>query len=220
VGAGRGRVTHGLPMSCATAHGSPCGLFILLISLPPYRHSLTSRNVDEDDVVGENDIIGKDNIVGEDDIIGEDNIVGENDIVGEDDIENEDPVALEGDSTEVSGCGEENRPALISGEWNLDNIRQSSPGSLTTTLPNEPASIPTVSATVNDPTVDQQFTLDGPATRIGRKRKARNLQAILEVCTCGQHVMEEEISSGRNIIRCTSTGCETQWVSWGFHNGE
>jgi hypothetical protein len=175
---------------------------------------LTSRNIGEDDVVGENDLVGEDDddiigkdeddIVGEDDIIG-DNIVGENDIAGEDD-----PVALEGDSTEVTDCTDQelNQP---------DNVRQSSPGS---TLPNEPASIPTVSAIVDDPTVDQQFTLDGPATRIGRKRKARNLQAILEVCTCGQRITEEEISSGRNIIRCTSTGCETQWVSWGFHNRE
>ena len=163
---------------------------------------MTSRNIGEDDVVGENDIVGED----EDDIVGEDDIIGDN-IVGENHIA---PVALEGDSTEITDCTDQelNQP---------DNVRQSSPGS---TLPNEPASIPTVSAIVDDPTVDQQFTLDGPATRIGRKRKARNLQAILEVCTCGQHVMEEEISSGRNIIRCTSTGCETQWVSWGFHNRE
>jgi len=168
---------------------------------------LTSRNVGENDIIGEDedDIIGEDDIVGEDedDIIGED----EDDIVGENQIAS---VALEGDSTEITDCTDQelNQP---------DNVRQSSPGS---TLPNEPASIPTVSAIVDDPTVDQQFTLDGPATRIGRKRKARNLQAILEVCTCGQRVMEEEILSSRNIIRCTSTGCETQWVSWGFHNRE
>ena len=163
---------------------------------------MTSRNIGEDDVIGENDIVGED----EDDIVGEDDIIGDN-IVGENHIA---PVALEGDSTEITDCTDQelNQP---------DNVRQSSPGS---TLPNEPASIPTVSAIVDDPTVDQQFTLDGPATRIGRKRKARNLQAILEVCTCGQRVTEEEISSGRNIIRCTSTGCETQWVSWGFHNRE
>ena len=114
---------------------------------------MTSRNIGEDDVVGENDLVGEDedNIVGEDNIIG-DNIVGENDIAGEDD-----PVALEGDSTEVTDCTDQ--------ELNqLDNIRQSSPGS---TLPNEPASIPTVSAIVDNPTVDQQFMLDGPATRIG-----------------------------------------------------
>jgi hypothetical protein len=143
---------------------------------------LTSRNIGEDDVVGENDIVGED----EDDIVGEDDIIGDN-IVGENHIA---PVALEGDSTEITDCTDQelNQP---------DNVRQSSPGS---TLPNEPASIPTVSAIVDDPTVDQQFTLDGPA--------------------CGQRVTEEEILSGRNIIRCTSTGCETQWVSWGFHNRE
>ena len=60
---------------------------------------------------------------------------------------------------------------------------------------------------------DQPFTLDGPATRIGRKRKARDLQAILEVCICGQAVTDNEISSGENVIKCKSIGCETGWVS-------
>ena len=118
---------------------------------------MTSRNIGEDDVVGENDIVGEDedDIVGEgeDDIVGEDEIIGDN-IVGENDIA---PVALDGDSTEVTDCTDQERNQL-------DNIRQSSPG---LTLPIEPASIPTVSAIVDDPTVDQQFTLDGPATRIG-----------------------------------------------------
>jgi hypothetical protein len=65
---------------------------------------------------------------------------------------------------------------------------------------------------------DQEFTLDGPATCIGRKQRARNLQDMLEVCTCGEHVTQEEILSGQNIIRCTSKGCETQWVSCDLDN--
>jgi hypothetical protein len=60
---------------------------------------------------------------------------------------------------------------------------------------------------------DHPFTLDGPATRIGRKRKARDLHAILEVCVCGQAVTDGEASSGEGVIRCRSVGCETGWVS-------
>ena len=57
------------------------------------------------------------------------------------------------------------------------------------------------------------FNLDGPATCIGRKRKARDLHAILEVCMCGQVVTDGEVSNGKGIIRCKSVGCETGWVS-------
>ena len=57
------------------------------------------------------------------------------------------------------------------------------------------------------------FNLDGPATCIGRKRKARDLHAILEVCMCGQVVTDGEVSNGEGIIRCKSVGCETGWVS-------
>jgi hypothetical protein len=60
---------------------------------------------------------------------------------------------------------------------------------------------------------DQEFSIDGPSTRIGRKRKARDLNAILKVCTCGQTVADSEISSGEGVIRCKSVGCETEWVS-------
>ncbi|KAF8240217.1 hypothetical protein L208DRAFT_1546537, partial [Tricholoma matsutake] len=45
----------------------------------------------------------------------------------------------------------------------------------------------------------------------GRKRKVRDLHAILEVCTCGEAVTDEEISTGKGIIRCESAGCETRW---------
>ena len=68
--------------------------------------------------------------------------------------------------------------------------------------------IPTV-----DPTMDGQFTVDAPMTRVGRKRKARDLQSILVVCTCGQAVSESEISQNANVIKCKHAGCETGWVS-------
>jgi hypothetical protein len=64
-----------------------------------------------------------------------------------------------------------------------------------------------------DPTMDGQFTVDAPITRVGRKRKAQDLQSILVVCTCGQAVLESEISQDANIIKCKHAGCETGWVS-------
>ena len=60
---------------------------------------------------------------------------------------------------------------------------------------------------------DHQFSLDGPATRIGRKRKARDLPSILQVCTCGKTVQEAEKSSHEGVIQCKAVGCETVWVS-------
>jgi hypothetical protein len=60
---------------------------------------------------------------------------------------------------------------------------------------------------------DHQFSLDGPATRIGQKRKARDLHSILQVCMCGQTVQEDEKSRGEGVIQCHVTGCETVWVS-------
>lgn len=58
-----------------------------------------------------------------------------------------------------------------------------------------------------------QFSLDGPATRIGRKRKARDLPSILQVCTCGNTVQGGEKSSHEGVIQCKTVGCETGWVS-------
>jgi hypothetical protein len=59
---------------------------------------------------------------------------------------------------------------------------------------------------------DHQFSLDGPATRIGRKRKARDLPSILQVCTCGNTVNGEEKASHERVIECKAVGCETGWV--------
>jgi hypothetical protein len=87
----------------------------------------------------------------------------------------------------------------------------------------EPPAFPTGTKVVGPPTADSAalvdrdanhlFTLDGPATRIGRKRKARDLHAILQGCVCGEVVTDMEVSNGEHVIRCKSVGCETGWVS-------
>lgn len=66
------------------------------------------------------------------------------------------------------------------------------------------ATMPTI-----DPTMDGQFTVDTPMTRVGRKRKARDLYSMLVVCTCGQAVTESEISRNANVIKCKRAGCES-----------
>lgn len=72
------------------------------------------------------------------------------------------------------------------------------------------AGLPTVE-TNEDHT--HQFSLDGPAMCIGRKRKARDLPSILQVCTCGNTVQGGEKSSHEGVIQCKTVGCETGWVS-------
>jgi hypothetical protein len=61
--------------------------------------------------------------------------------------------------------------------------------------------------------IDHQFSLDGLATRIGRKRKAKDLPSILQVCTCGKTVQEADKSSHGGVIQCKAVRCETVWVS-------
>jgi len=68
---------------------------------------------------------------------------------------------------------------------------------------------------------DHRFSLDGPVTRIGRKRKARDLHSILQVCTCGQTVHEGEKQGEKSrddVIQCKAVGCETVWVSVNCQN--
>jgi hypothetical protein len=60
---------------------------------------------------------------------------------------------------------------------------------------------------------DNQFTINAPETRAGRKRKTRDLHSILSVCTCGHAVSEDEILQNTDIIMCQRAGCETGWVS-------
>jgi len=155
--------------------------------------------------------------------------VGEEDGSGRYD-ESEDVVPLEGElddhtDHEQDEPVEENAgPAFSARKSNPDNAGQCSPSSQpshTTPLSKpasitalEPQRIPDVSAPDDDQHPASEFNLDGPATRIGQKRRARNLQAILEVCTCGQCVTQEEIANSQNTIKCTSIGCETQWVNW------
>ena len=57
------------------------------------------------------------------------------------------------------------------------------------------------------------FTLNTPETRVGRKRKARNLGPILEVCHCGERISEFDEGSSDAVIACKRTGCETRFVS-------
>lgn len=57
------------------------------------------------------------------------------------------------------------------------------------------------------------FTVSALETRTGRKRKTRDLHAMLAVCTCGEAVTENEIAQDENVIDCRRAGCETGWVS-------
>lgn len=62
---------------------------------------------------------------------------------------------------------------------------------------------------------ETEFTVNAPETRVGRKRKAKDLSTMLEVCTCGNKVEELE---RLEAIQCKRAGCETGWVSvvlWG-----
>ena len=86
----------------------------------------------------------------------------------------------------------------------------------TPTLLNPPLASPTpglATALPLDASSDNPFTVDAPETRTGRKRKTRDLHAILAVCTCGDAVSESEITRDENVIECRRTGCETGWVS-------
>ena len=81
----------------------------------------------------------------------------------------------------------------------------------------------TTDPSVSDPHLDNQtddehdhFMLDRPAMHIGQKQRARDLQTILEVCTCGSTVMHKEISRAQSVIECTMVGCKTRWVSERF----
>jgi hypothetical protein len=49
--------------------------------------------------------------------------------------------------------------------------------------------------------------LDSEPTRVGRKRKAKNISG-LTVCLCGVRAKPNEVDS----IQCRKTGCETVWV--------
>ena len=120
----------------------------------------------------------------------------------------------------------------LSDKWDMDYDQWHSPQSQLSSTPaqiqpaeSDPASphcpiqdspmpeIATSSSRMIEPRDNHQFVLDGPVTWIGQKRKTQDLQAILEVCTCGEAMTHKEISSSKSIIRCKSTECETGWVS-------
>jgi hypothetical protein len=73
-----------------------------------------------------------------------------------------------------------------------------------------PASVPVPPL---DASSSNPYTVYAPETRTGRKRKARDLHAMLAVCTCGEAVTEFEITRDENVIECRRAGCETIWVS-------
>jgi len=61
-------------------------------------------------------------------------------------------------------------------------------------MPDPPTPLPMPPMTHVDGLMDNNFVLDAPETRVGRKRKTRDLHSMLVVCTCGQIVTEDEIS--------------------------
>ena len=154
------------------------------------------------------------------------------DVVEEDDRSDEEE---EGDDNETIHLGNNiiaSDPKDLEGDtlgdgWDMDDSRQHLPEPQVSLMPTQTGSMtassfpahhpPTpeiaASASASLTTDNQPFTLDGPATCIRQKPKARDLQAILEVCTCGQAMTDNKISSSGHVIKCKSTGCETGWVS-------
>jgi hypothetical protein len=143
-----------------------------------------------------------------------------------DEEDDDETVHLENDVREVIANDPEDLEGDALGDgWDVDDNGQHLPGlrvSLTPTetrsttassFPAQDPPTPEIAALASHTSDNQPFMLDGPATHIGRKRKARDLQAILEVCTCGQAVTDNKITSGGSVIKCKSTGCETGWVS-------
>ncbi|KAF8054223.1 hypothetical protein FPV67DRAFT_1763516 [Lyophyllum atratum] len=59
--------------------------------------------------------------------------------------------------------------------------------------------------------IESVFLLDGPETRVGRKRKTRDVNAMLSVCICGKTVSKEEQKARDLAIECKRVGCETGW---------
>ncbi|KAF8058599.1 hypothetical protein FPV67DRAFT_1565461 [Lyophyllum atratum] len=61
---------------------------------------------------------------------------------------------------------------------------------------------------------DDVFRFEAAETRVGgRKRRARDLNAILTVCICGKKVSAEERQRENVALECKRVGCETGWVS-------
>jgi hypothetical protein len=79
----------------------------------------------------------------------------------------------------------------------------------TPTRLNSPSPVPPLDTLSGNPST----VYASETTRNGRKRKTRDLQAMLAVCTCGEAVTESEITRDESIIECRCAGCETVWVS-------
>jgi len=126
----------------------------------------------------------------------------ENDKHSEQDLE-----YLSGDAQVTSGNNgvrDGDVPATMEGQMTATKDHHSPVPNHVPTTPN-PITSPPVDA------IDNQFTVDTPETRAGRKWKTRDLHSILAVCTCGQAVSEDEILQNRDIIMCQRAGCEMGW---------
>ncbi|KAG6817760.1 hypothetical protein H0H93_007034 [Arthromyces matolae] len=62
------------------------------------------------------------------------------------------------------------------------------------------------------------FPIEASTTRSGRKRKAKDLNSILEVCVCGNIVDESLRDDHEATIRCAKKDCTTQWGSSHGHD--
>jgi hypothetical protein len=92
----------------------------------------------------------------------------------------------------------------------LRNGRGDSPGQNTLTHSASSSQAITPLAAQTEPIVDEhEFLIDGPATRIGRKHRTKDVLSMIRDCVCGVSVGEEEGPT----IKCKRTGCETGWVS-------
>ncbi|KAG6835458.1 hypothetical protein H0H93_001265, partial [Arthromyces matolae] len=58
------------------------------------------------------------------------------------------------------------------------------------------------------PSPRTEFDHEGPMTRVGRKRRAKDVKLLLAECACGSEVLEAERDDS---IECKSKTCETQW---------
>ena len=85
-------------------------------------------------------------------------------------------------------------------------------GLIDRTMTNTPSETPAMGPDDNILPNEDATSADLPPTRSGRKRKAKDLQAISD-CLCGEAVTEDEISQATCVIQCKKPGCETLWVS-------
>ncbi|KAF7971088.1 hypothetical protein HWV62_22074 [Athelia sp. TMB] len=118
-------------------------------------------------------------------------------------------------SGEISSAGQEIDKDGEPHEFTPVPLEQA-PGahSITTTTPATCGSeAPTASTllSVSNPLDGSEAPLvDGPPTRIGRKRRVREWGIE---CECGERVAEDLRLRKQGVVQCKAKGCETGWVS-------